>query len=183
LEWPDGGLPQLVGINNWDDPSNPFMQRAQGREADELAIKLLRMVAEFESRQQYCSTGITSHSHVYAVLKSEPAFKQLKLSKDDTKRIVDQCQRAKWIEPLEYRTPERKYKHRWTLTAEGRVFAGLSAPTAPTAPASQVGTGMNLAQASAPTAPTGIGGVGEERAHLGADFCEEPEQMEKANGI
>ena len=54
LEWPDGGLPQLVGIKDWDDPSNPFMQRAQGRATDELAIKVLRMIAEFESRQQYC---------------------------------------------------------------------------------------------------------------------------------
>jgi len=182
LEWHDGGLPQLVGINNWDDPSNPFLQRAQGRAADELAIKLLRMIAEFESRQQYCSTGITSRSHVYAVLKSEPAFKQLKLSKDDTKRVVDQCQRAKWIEPLEYRTPTRKYQERWTLTTEGKVFAGLSAPTAPTAPTSEVGTNTNIAQGSAPTAPTGIGGVGEERAHLGDEFCEETKEKEETNG-
>ena len=180
LEWPDGGLPRLMGNDPADDPLNPIKHRSEGRAEDERAISLLRMIAEFESRQQYCSTATTSRSHVYAVLKSEPAFQKLKLRQDDIKRIVNQCQRAKWIEPLDYRTPDRKPHQRWALTSEGRAIAGLTAPTAPT---SEVGTSMNIAQPSAPTAPTGIGGMGEERAHLGAELCEEPKQMEKTDGL
>jgi hypothetical protein len=84
--------------------------------------------------------GVTSKSNPYAVLQSDPFFQRLKLRKDDTKRIVTQCQRAGWIEPLDYKTPDRKSQQRWTLTDKGRLFAGLAAPTAPTAPTIQEGT-------------------------------------------
>jgi hypothetical protein len=175
----------FTGIRNYpaDDPLNPFKQRSEGRAEDERAISLLRMIAEFESRQQYCSTATTSRSHVYAVLKSEPAFQKLKLRQDDAKRIVNQCQRAKWIEPLDYRTPDRKTKQRWTLTSEGRAIAGLTAPTAPTAPTSEVGTSMNIAQPSAPTAPTGVGGVGEKSGHFEEEIFNSEENVEIDNDI
>jgi len=172
LQWPDGGLPQLAGSDSaTDNLLNPFIQRSNGRADDGRAVSLLRMIAEFESRQQYCSTATTSRSHVYAVLKSEPDFQKLKLRPDDTKRILNQCQRAKWIEPLDYRTPDRKNRQRWTLTQEGRVFAGLVAPTAPTC---QVGVAGAESAASAPSAPTGIGGMGEERAQSLVVDCQIP---------
>jgi hypothetical protein len=158
LDWPNGGLPMLA-------PSySGLTERMQGRADDERATQLLKLIAEFESRGQFCSPAITSRNHVYAVLKSEPEFQRLKLGSDATKRIVNQCQRAKWIEPLDYRTPDRKPHHRWTLTTLGRTFAGLPAPTAPTAPTPEDGASQSMAQASAPAAPTGVGGVGE-RAH------------------
>jgi hypothetical protein len=144
LVWPQDGLPQVFDIESSNDPLNPFMKHMNGREDDERAITLLKMIAEFESRQQYCSPAITSRNHVHSVLKSESAFLKLKLRPDDTKRIINQCQRAKWIEPLDYRSPDRKQRQRWTLTSEGRLIAGLSAPTA----------------------PTYEGGTGEERAHI-----------------
>jgi len=161
LEWRDDGLPQLMANDPADNPLDPFMQRIKGRADDERAISLLRMIAEFESRQQYCSPAITSRNHVHAVLKSEPIFLKLKLRPDDTKRIVNQCQRAKWLEPMDYRTPDRKPHQRWTLTHEGRLMAGLIAPTVPT---TEDGASLHMAQASAPTAPTGVGGMGE-RVH------------------
>jgi putative DNA primase/helicase len=167
LEWRDDGLPQLTGNDPADNPLDPLMPRIEGRADDERAISLLRMIAEFESRQQYCSPAITSRNHVHAVLKSEPIFLKLKLRPDDTKRIVNQCQRAKWLEPMNYRTPDRKPHQRWTVTHEGRLIAGLIAPTAPTAPTvptTEDGASLHMAQASAPTAPTGVGGVGE-RVH------------------
>ena len=173
LEWPHGDLPQTMGNESGD--SSALMQRIDGHADDERAISLLQLIAEFESRQQYCSPAITSRNHVHAVLKSEPAFLKLKLRPDDTKRIVNQCQRAKWLEPLDYRTPDRKTRQRWTLTTEGKAIAGLSAPTAPCAPTTEDGARMDMAQGGAPTAPTGVGGVGEERAHFGAKESASPE--------
>jgi len=164
LEWWADGLPQLTSNGTANNSLDPFMQRIEGRADDECAISLLRMIAEFESRQQYCSTAITSRNHVHAMLKSERAFSKLKLGLDDTKRIVNQCQRAKWLEPMDYRTPDRKPHQRWTLTHEGRLIAGLIAPSAPTAPTTEDGASLHMAQAGAPTAPTGVGGMGE-RVH------------------
>lgn len=134
LEWPDAGLPQLRGNDSAaDNPLNPFMQRIEGRVDDERAICLLRMIAEFENRQQYCSPIATARNNVFATLKSEPAFQRLKLNADGCKRIVNQCQRARWLAPVEYRTHDRKTRPRWTLTDEGRAFVGLAAPSAPCA--------------------------------------------------
>jgi len=177
LNWPDGGFPQLVAETNFD--ADGFTVRQQGRADDERAAALLKLIAEFEGRGQYCSPATTSRNHVHAVLKSEPGFQKLKLGIDATKRIVNQCHRAKWIEPLDYRTPDRKPHQGWTVTNEGRAFAGLpAAPTAPTAPTTEDGTSQNMAQGAAPTAPTGVGGMGD-RAHTqdGAEDGAETEGM------
>ena len=161
LEWLDGGLPQVVG-DGGADPGSAFSQRAQGRADDDRATAMLKMIAEFESRGQYCSPAPTSRNHVFAMLKSEPGFIALKLRADDTKRIVTQCHRAKWIAPLDYRSADRKPHERWTLTTDGRLFAGLpAAPTAPTARTAEDGASLNMAQGGAPTAPTSVGGVGD----------------------
>jgi putative DNA primase/helicase len=158
LEWPEAGLPQLMGNEPADNPLNPFMQRVEGREEDERAIRVLRMLAEFEGRQQYCSPSPTARNNVFAMLKSEPAFQKLKLNADRCKRIVNQCQRAKWIEPVEYRARDRKSRDRWTLTTEGRAIAGLSAPCAPSAPRNNESA---QSAGGAPCAPSCVGGVGE----------------------
>jgi hypothetical protein len=162
LAWPDGGLPMLASeAPNFDG----LTARVQGREDDTRAAELLKLIAEFESRGQYCSPAATSRNHVFAVLKSEPTFQKLKLGLDGTKRIVHQCQRAGWIEPMDYRTPDRKPHQRWTVTDKGRQFSGLGAPTAPTAPTTEDGAQWNMAQGGAPTAPTALGGYrGIERA-------------------
>jgi putative DNA primase/helicase len=165
LEWPDAGLPQLIGNEPADNPLNPFMQRVKGWADDERAISLLRMVAEFESRQQYCSPIATARNNVFAILKSEPAFQKLKLNADGCKRIVNHCQRAKWIEPVDYRTHDRKTRPRWTLTTEGRAIAGLSAPYAPSAPCANKSTQDAQSAKGAPSAPSCVGGMGEERTH------------------
>jgi hypothetical protein len=162
LVWPEGGLPMLAS----DAPDYSALDgRMQGRADDGAAAALLVLIAEFEGREQFCSPAVTSRNHPYALLKSEPAFQRLKLRQDDVKRIVNQCQRAGWIEPIEYRTPDRKPHQRWTVTASGCAFCGLPAPTAPTAPTTEDGADMNMAQGGAPTAPTCRGGTGGERAH------------------
>jgi hypothetical protein len=137
------------------------MQRIEGREQDERAIGVLRMLTEFESRQQYCSPVATARNNVFAMLKSEPAFQKLKLNADGCKRIVNQCQRAKWLEPVEYRTHDRKTRARWTLTTEGRAIAGLSALCAPCAPCTNESAESAQSTGGAPCAPSCVGGVGE----------------------
>jgi hypothetical protein len=131
LTWPEGGLPELVDDAADFDPQNLTVT---GRADDAAASALLRLITEFEAREQYASPLQTARNNVYALLRSEPAFQRLKLSRDATTRIVTQCQRAGWIEPLDYRTVDRKDRKRWTVTPKGREFVGLSAPTAPTAP-------------------------------------------------
>jgi hypothetical protein len=134
LEWQDGELPQLVERRGNSGGFDQLLEGFTVKADEDRAKALLRMIAEFESRGQFCSPAITSRNHVFAVLKSEPEFLKLRLRQDDTKRLVTQCQRGKWIEPLEYRDANRKTHQRWVLTDSGRLFAGLSAPTAPTAP-------------------------------------------------
>jgi putative DNA primase/helicase len=161
LEWLEGGLPQLV-VHGAGFDMDGFMGRVQGRADDDRAAALLRLIAEFESRGQYCSPAAQARNNVHAMLKSEPAFLAIKLRPDDTKRIVNQCQRAKWLETLDYRSLDRKERQRWVLTAEGRSFAGIPAPTAPTAPTSDDGAqSADGSIGGAPTAPTYAGGVGD----------------------
>lgn len=166
LEWPHDGLPQLLAVG--DDQADDRVAQYQGRQDDGKAQALLRLIAEFEGRQQFCSPAPQARNNVHALLRGEPAFARLNLRQDDTKRIVNQCQRAGWLEPLDYRSLDRKHRQRWAVTELGRRFAGLAAPTAPTAPTCD--DGADCAQSSrggAPTAPTCAGGVGEERAHVG----------------
>jgi hypothetical protein len=126
LAWADGGFPQVVGEGGFNSPHQ------QGRADDSKAAALLRLVAEFESRGQFCSPSVNARNQVFAVLKSDPGFQNLKLKQDDTKRIVTQCQRAGWIAPLDYRSVHtNKNCQRWTVTTDGKNFAGLYAPTAP----------------------------------------------------
>ncbi|MBK8664997.1 MAG: hypothetical protein IPN21_03525 [Burkholderiales bacterium] len=147
-----------------------FSARLQGRADDERAAALLRLIAEFESREQYCSPALFARNNVHALLKSEPAFKALKINGEDTRRIVNQCQRAGWLEVLDYRSPDRKERQRWTVTADGRGFAGIVAPTAPTAPTYEESAEGAQGAGGAPTAPTYVGGVGDSaRTQEGAE--------------
>jgi len=136
LEWHEGGFPQAIGTSG--NALAESTQYAQGRADDDRAIKLLAMVAEFETREQYCSPIATARNNVHAMLKSEPAYQRLKLNADSCKRIVNQCQRAGWIESVEYRTHDRKTRPRWTLTPTGRAIAGLPDVVAPCAPCALV---------------------------------------------
>jgi hypothetical protein len=159
LLWPDGGLPMLAG----DVPSfDGLNASAQGRADDMAAVGLLALLAEFEGREQYASPAPQARNNVFSLLKVEPAFQGLKLSRDDTARIVTQCQRVGWIEPIEYKSAHtRKHCQRWTVTQKGRGFAGLPAPTAPTCTHMDVSAlGVEGAKGCAPTAPTCLGGYG-----------------------
>jgi len=163
LEWLYGELPRALSLTDGD---NPLALRAEGREQDEKAIALLRMIHEYEGRQQYIGTATTSRHHAYAVLKSDPAFKRLKVNQEAAKQLITQCQKAGWIEILDYRDAGRKSHTRWTLTDLGREISGVIAPTAPTAPSSEDGADVTDGARGAPTAPTCLGGVGDRARTL-----------------
>ena len=104
---------------------DPLLARNAGRADDERCIKLLKMIHEFASRGQYCGTSTRAQDHAYQILKSDPAFKEMGLKRDDTQRLITQSQRAKWLEVVHYKTSQYKPKDRWGLTDTGLLFAGL----------------------------------------------------------
>ena len=135
LTWGDGEpLPALAGQHGSVDMAS-ITAKARGRADDNAAAALLRLIAEFEARGQFCGTALSARNNVFATLKSEPAFQALKLTREDVQRLVNQCQRAGWIELLDYRTPDRKDRQRWTVTESGKTFSACAAaPSAPSAP-------------------------------------------------
>ncbi|GAB1384416.1 hypothetical protein MASR1M50_27370 [Burkholderiales bacterium] len=156
LHWPDGGLPDSA-----DAPATRVLvQRAQARADDTAAAALLRLLAEFEGRGQYASPNLAARNNPHALLRSEPAFKALGLTRGDVQRLVNQCQRAGWIEVADYRTSDRKERERWAVTEQGRIFAGLTAPTAPTAPTSDVSAEGAKAQGGCAHRAHPLGGYG-----------------------
>ena len=169
LLWPEHGLPMLAG----DAPNfDGLNAQAQGRADDVKAAALLVLLAEFEGRAQYASPAPQARNNVHALLRVEPAFQRLKLNRDATARIVNQCQRAGWLESLEYKSAHtRKHAQRWTVTNKGREFVGLPAPTAPTCTHMDVrALGEEGANGGAPTAPTYEGGTGgRARTYVGAE--------------
>lgn len=168
LVWPEGGLPMLAT----DVPDfYELPAKAQGRADDSAAAALLVLLAEFEGREQYASPAPQARNNVFNLLKVEPSFQRLKLNKDATARIVNQCQRAGWIVPLDYRSTDRKPRQRWTVSQMGREFAGLPAPTAPTCAHMDVSAqGAQGADGVRPHAPTYVGGAGDRaRTNVGAD--------------
>lgn len=158
LEWLDDGFPQLKSGNVKRDGN------VAGAADHEHAIALLKLIAEFESREKYCSPAPSARTNPYALLKSEPSFKQLNLGSDDTKRIVTMCDRNKWLATVKYHSVDRKPRQRWTVTPEGQAIAGLVALTALTAPTCHGSAQDALSVGGAPTAPTGAGGMGEGSA-------------------
>lgn len=169
LQWLEGGFPQLVA--GYEAPAGVLAQAA--RSDDQNAQAILRMIAEFESRGQFCSPAPKATTNVNAMLRPEPIFKALKLSQDDTQRIVNQCQRVNWIEVMEYRSDQRKNQKRWTVTATGREFAGLPALSALSAPTYQKSAesaeSASVPEVGALSAPTyGQGVRGGERTDVSA---------------
>ena len=149
LEWAEDGLPQLVEQSDMGDLLSSVASNAH----EERTKALLLMVAEFEDRQQYCSPIATARNNVHATLSSEPDFKKLKLNKFDCRHILNQCQRNKWLEIVDYIDAYRKPRQRWSLTGSGRAFAGVFAPSAPSAPSCDEDAENEQGMKAAPSAP------------------------------
>lgn len=157
LEWPDHGLPQLVKPSDIGGLLHSIASAAQVKKTK----ALLLMLAEFEDRQDYCSPLATARNNVHTTLSSEPDFKNLKLNKPDCRHILNQCERYKWLEKVEYQDAYRKPRQRWTVTGSGRAFAGVTAHSAPCAPSRGDAEQGAEHAVGAPCAPSCVGGVGE----------------------
>ena len=127
LTWQKGEMMPRLAVGASYADLDPQAARLAGKADDELCIKLLTMIHEFASRGQYCGTSTMARDHAFAILKSEPAFKALGLKREDTQRLLNQCQRAKWLERFDYKSADYKPKNRWKLTQAGQLFAGLAA--------------------------------------------------------
>ena len=149
LEWAKDGLPKLVSQSGMGDFLSSIASNAQ----DMRSKAVLLMIAEFEDRQQYCSPIATARNNVHFTLSSEPDFKKLKLNKSDCRHILHQCQRNEWLEIVDYVDAYRKPRQRWSLTGTGRVFAGVSEPSALSALSCDVDAVGEQGLKAAPSAP------------------------------
>jgi hypothetical protein len=160
IVWPDDGFPQAYSApEGGGGYFDKLTATAEGRYQDAAAAEVLKLLAEYESRGQFASTAASARTNVFALLKADLQFKRLKLGRDAVAAIVTQSQRAGWIEPMLYRTTQRKDAERWTVTAAGREWAGLSfAPSAPSAPSCHVSAhgaqGASPEGEGAPSAPS-----------------------------
>lgn len=181
---------EVPGVDRWGEPENVPLLWSIARPADEgagdtsrqigdaavqalldkqSAIGLLRLMAEFEGRGQYCSPISTARNNPHAMLRSETEFRLLRLKKDDVGRLVNLSQREGWLEVIPYRTTDRKERERWSVTQAGRTHAGLdSAPSAPSALSPDEGAQEPCAQgARKPAAKSKKGGSGARRRSAG----------------
>ena len=152
LEWPDGGLPQLIVDSGGGDGL------ANGLQAGDDPRAILMLIHEFTSRGEFVAAGHNSPSNAYKLLSGDRLFPK-RVGKSQVFSLLRDAQRGGLIETVEYQNVYRKAQVRWGLTAAGREWAGI-APTAPTAPTIEVGSDSAGGAVAAPTAPTAHGGYG-----------------------
>jgi hypothetical protein len=125
LTWRDGELPQLA--NSMEIFLDPQVAAVRNKAEDDRCIMLLKLIDEFASRGHFCSPAGTARNNAHSELKSEPLFKSLRLKPEDTRRLLNQLQRANLIRIFKWK---QNYKdaQRWEVTEAGRLFAGLPVP-------------------------------------------------------
>lgn len=128
------------------------------RDLDLMAV--LRLLHEFSERGESVATGPTSPSNARKLLGGQPTYPQALKRGTAVFDLLRDAERAGYVERELYRTPDRKERERWRVTADGMARAGI-APTAPTAPTTEDGAldkvGTVQHGAPAPSAPTGQG--------------------------
>lgn len=125
LTWSENELPQLA--NSLELFLDPQIACAQSKADDDRCITLLKLIDEFACRGHFCSPSPTARNNAHAVLKVEPLFKSLRLKPEDTRRLLNQSQRANLVRIFEWKQ-NYKAAQRWEVTEAGRVFAGLASP-------------------------------------------------------
>lgn len=147
LQWSDGVI--AAGEETGDNPAADLL-----RQADEKAV--LRLISEFTQRGESVATSPQSRGNAHALLKGQPTFPQSMKRGSALFDLLRDSERAGHIERETYRTPDRKDRERWQVTASGRAWAGI-APPAPTAPTPVDDAENPDAQVKHPGAPTAQG--------------------------
>jgi putative DNA primase/helicase len=159
LVWLEGGIPQA------DESFGPVVQGIADRGQTKA---LLKLIAEFTSRDEFVSTATTSRSHAAKLLRDEPSYPKLK--DGEVLALLRQSERVGQIERIAYKGADRKPRERWDVTASGAEFAGIpsNAATAATSPLLEVTAPSAEPVKPAATAATSLpGGVGEKSAQIG----------------
>lgn len=127
LEWPDGGIPVAV---------LPLSAMVQGIADRNNEKALVRLIAEYNQRNEIVSTATTSRSHAGKLLRHEPTFPP-NISDTEVFHLLRRAERAGYLEKHQLKAWNRHSKEGWVATANGANFAGV-ALTALTALTSKV---------------------------------------------
>lgn len=127
LEWGQSGVIELAGQYEGAAGDDPQLCR------DTDARAVLWLVHEFYTRGEWIAPGATSPSNARKMLAGQPGFPHAMKRGSDVFDLLRDMQRAGRLEAEPYRSPDRKDRERWKVTAQGMAWAGI-APTAPTAP-------------------------------------------------
>lgn len=156
LRWPADGLPEI------DRPLSPVVQGIADRND---RTDLLALIHEFYSRGEWVSTSTNSTGNAARVLAGAKSYPKRR-KPAEVFEILRDAERAGQLAREAYRTPDRKERERWLLTAEGCALIGAPAPSAPSAPSDAPSADGTGGAVGAPSAPTGTtGGVGGRSAH------------------
>jgi hypothetical protein len=157
LDWPDGGV-----IRAAQQPGSLIV----ALEAKSDTRALLRLVHEFASRGEHITTAATSRTNAALLLARERTFPK-HLKAPDVFDLLRDAERAGFINRETYKGADRKARERWALTPEGLAHIGaVTAATSATTVTAPGGSHRKEPAATAVTSPPG--GMGGERAHIGA---------------
>ncbi len=157
--------------------------RRQGDEGDDGVLyelpehAVLRLLADFNRRDEKVSVEQSARNNAWKMLHSEPGFpRRAYRAAGALFAAIRQAERDQLIERAFYTNAHRKRYEQWLLTAKGWESIGESAPTAPTAPTSMEGALDAVSTEGAPTAPTSGRKEYEEKesAQVGANLPDSP---------
>ena len=182
------------------DEGGPDVDAIMGREPPKDGI--LRLLADFIERgEQVSSQPNAPKTNAWAAMHTESDFPKSIKGQGQLQGTLRDLEREGLIERTTYRTPARKVREVWGLTAKGwqalgkeppkaaeaakENQAGESAPSAPTPRVGAVGTvgAEEQGDAGAPSAPSSpIEGVGVESAQELARFPESQNEGARYEG-
>jgi len=100
------------------------------------AAAVLALILEYNQRDEAISPSVNARTNPYRMLHGSPEYPR-HLERRDLEQLLREQQRAGRIEVDRYRTPDRKWRDRWIVTAKGKDFIAAyeeGAPSAPSAP-------------------------------------------------
>jgi len=165
LVWRAGALPEADLISDKD-----FVDMTRAR-------VLLELIAEYEKRGEYCSPASNSPNSVNSLLGSDSKFKNLRLTKGDSKQLVMLCHREGWLTKLQFKDRHRNSRERWTLTAEGLALIDTSALSASSSEINAIQLNATDAASAASTDAGGMGGQHTQNITLAVDASEDQFQI------